>query len=63
MGELAEKFYLRAAVAYGSLAEKSGGPEKAKGLRMMQCRYLSSAKRYDESAVIYAELVENFPSE
>jgi thiol-disulfide isomerase/thioredoxin len=63
LGERAREYFIKTAAAYGSLAEKAGGPERAKGLRMMQCRYLGPAEKYGEMAAIYAGLTEKFPSE
>lgn len=58
----ADLFY-RAAVGFGSQADKAAGPEAAKGLRMNQARYLASAGRLDEAAAVYAGLTAAFPKE
>ena len=63
LGERAKEYFLKTAAAYGALAEGAGSPERAKGLRMMQCRYLGQVEKYEEMAAIYAGLVEKFPSE
>lgn len=63
LGGKAAGFYSRAAAGFAAQADKAAGPEAAKGLRMNQARYLSSAGRLDEAAAVYAGLTAAFPKE
>lgn len=59
----AAPYYLEAARDYASQAAKVSNPERAKGLRYSQARYLMAAGRAEEAASVYGELARRFPEE
>ncbi len=59
----AAPYYLEAARDYASQAAKASNPERAKGLRYSQARYLLAAGRTGEAASVYGELARRFPGE